>query len=173
MGEPLENEYFNWLCAKVLDDHNSRNYYTLLLILYKTEFKWMVHADRHRADDGIELRSDFLRETNFDSDPYWEDLPCSVLEVMIAFANRAQFQTDISVKDWFWEFMTNLNLSEYRRISDAEVPVVENILHTFIYRNYDPRGNGGMFPMRHTENDQRDVEIWYQFCEYLEDRGIY
>lgn len=171
MTEPIEEEYFNWLCAKVLDG-SSRNYYTLLWIMHKTEFISVIDADRHRTADGIELRSDFLRETRIKSDSIWENQPCSVLEVLIAFAKRALFQTDISVKHWFEEFILNLGLEDYRIISDSDVPNIEKILYSFIWRQYDSKGHGGLFPLSHTDNDQKDVEIWYQFCEYVEDRGL-
>src|SRR3954471_6882281 len=109
MIEPIDNEYFNWLCAKVLD-RKGRVYHSLLKILYETEFVPMVHADKHRVDDGLELRTDFLRETHMERDDLWLDQPCSVFEVLLSFANRASFQTDTPVKEWFWIFMENLNL---------------------------------------------------------------
>jgi hypothetical protein len=172
MREPIENEYFNWLCAKVLHDR-SRTYYTLLLIMHKTEFIIVVPFDRHRAADGIELRQDFIREINAEPDDEWMDLPCSVLEMMLAFSKRVSFQTDLPTDQWFWEFMTNLNLNEFRHVSDSDVPEIERTLHILNWRTYDPRGNGGMFPLSQTDNDQREVEIWYQFCEYLDEKGLY
>jgi hypothetical protein len=171
MGEPIENEYFNWLCAKVLEPRGNI-YYDLLGILYRTEFVWVVPGDRNRAEDGTELRLYFLNETGIEADSAWYSQPCSVLEMLIAFADRAYFQTDISARDWFWEFMTNLDLGEFRHVSREDAPVVENILHSFVWRTYDQSGSGGIFPMRWPKNDQTKIEIWYQFCEYLEDRGL-
>lgn len=171
MREPLENEYFNWLCAKVLE-RGPRNYYDLLTILHRTEFIVVIPADQHRCGDAIELRHDFLRETFQNADHLWLEQPCSVLEVLISFAKRAQFQTEIPVRVWFWEFLTNLCLEEFRRVTDEDIPIIEDILNTFMMRTYDAQGNGGMFPMRHTQNDQRDIEIWYQFCEYVDDQGL-
>lgn len=171
MGEPIENLYFNWLCAKVLTPGN-RNYYDLLYILHTTEFVWVILGDKNRAEDGCELREDFLREARLGKDPHWFDEPVSVFEVLIAFAKRASFQTDIPVRDWFWAFMNNLGLDEFRRVTDSDIPVIEEILHVFIWRTYDQNGNGGLFPMRRPKRDQREVEIWYQFCEYIEDQGL-
>lgn len=166
MEEPLENEYFNWLCAKVLERHG-RMYYGLLGILYKTEFIWVIDADSHRAADGIELRQDFLRETYQKSNPHWYAEPCSVLEMFIAFARRASFQTDTPSKDWFWTIMANLQLDQFRQLRDEDVPIIKNILYRFLSRSYDSHGYGGMFPITITHNDQRYVEILYQFHEYL------
>lgn len=166
--EPIENLYFNWLCAKVVDDITSPVYMDLLTILHRTEFTWVVLMDKNRAADGRELRYYFANETGLgQDDDGWEKQPASVLEVLIYFADRAEFQTDIPQKDWFWVFMENLGLKEFRQVSDEDLPVIESILHTFLNRTYDPRGFGGLFPMSHTKNDQRKKEIWAQFCEYI------
>jgi hypothetical protein len=36
-----------------------------------------------------------------------------------------------------------------------------------IWRTYDRRGHGGLFPLQRSNRDQRRVEIWYQLSEYL------
>ena len=171
MGEPIETEYFNWLCAKVLN-RGVKSYYSLLEILYQTEFVWVVSADRHRVEDGLELRQDFFRETFTKRDSIFENEPCSVFELLVSFANRASFQTSAPVRDWFWVFMANLQLDQFRSVSDLDRSTIEQILHTFIWRTYDPNGIGGLFPLSITHNDQRKVEIWYQFYEYLDDQGL-
>lgn len=171
MNEPIENEYFNWLCAKVLERHGQM-YYTLLGILHTTEFIWVIPMDANRAADGIELRSDFLRECFMKSDHIWYQEPCSVLEMLIALAKRASFQTDIPTKTWFWEMMSNLQLDQFRQVMDQDVPIIKNIIHTFMTRDYDWHGYGGLFPITITQNDQRDIEIWYQFNEYVMNNGL-
>lgn len=169
--EPLEATYFNWLCAKVLQP-KIRNYWDLMQILNETEFVWLVPGDRNRAEDGILLRIEFLNMLQEEADNLWLDMPCSVLEMLIAFSRRAAFQTDIEPKEWFWIFLRNLNLEDYRRVGKSDVPVIQNILHTLVWRTYERDGYGGMFPLRESDNDQRRVEIWYQFCEYLDDQGL-
>lgn len=171
MSEPIEDEYFNWLSAKVLQT-NGNMHLELLRILHATQFVWIISGDRNRAEDGIELRIDFLRETHFKNEDVWYRQPCSVLEMLIGFSSRATFQTDIPERDWFWTFMTNLNLEQFRRVSKSDKPIIEDILNTFIWRTYDPSGHGGMFPMRWPKHDQREVEVWYQFCAFLEDQGL-
>lgn len=172
MAEPIENEYFDWLCAKVQKARSPHIYRKLLSVLYQTEFTWVVLGDKNRAEDGIELRLDFLRESNWGNDPQWFAQPCSVLEALVAFAFRAEYQTDISAKDWFWEFLDNLDLGEYRQVSNSDEIRINEIVEAFLWRTYDPSGYGGMFPMRWPKDDYRTVEIWYQFCAYLEDRGL-
>jgi len=92
---------------------------------------------------------------------------------LISFAKRASFQTDIPLKSWFWEFMNNLKLDEFRQVSGSDIYAVEDIVSSFIWRQYEPNGYGGMFPMCSTQNDQRKIELWYQFSEYVEDRGLF
>lgn len=169
--EPVESEYFNWLCAKVLE-RNARMYRELLKILFMTEFVWVVPMDSNRVADAMELRDDFQKETKTKPDGFWETQPCSVFEVFLAFAKRAAFQNDWPVKNWFWTFMENLHLDQFRQVSDADRPMIEDILDTFIWRRYDSHGYGGLFPINRTENDQRKREIWWQFCEYVAEQGL-
>lgn len=171
MREPIENEYFNWLCAKVLDVH-VHIYHDLLKILHNKEFTWTIGMDKNRAEDGLELRTDFLLETDWERNSAWLNQPCSVFEMLIALSKRACFQTDISERDWFWTFMTNLGLEEYRRVTRPDLREIESIIDTFIERKYDPNGYGGLFPLRCPNHDQREIEIWHQFNEYLEDQGL-
>ena len=52
MGEPLENLYFNWLSAKVinpLDTDREATYWDLLRKLHNTEFVWVISGDDNRA----------------------------------------------------------------------------------------------------------------------------
>lgn len=170
MPEPIEETYFNWLCAKVLSV-NVPIYLELMRILYRTEFVWVIAGDENRAEDGCELRDDFLRESYLRKDQNWYDQPCSVLEVLIAVAKRASFQTDNPVDYWFWQIVENLGLDEFRQVSNQDVGIIEDILYNFVWRQYDESGHGGMFPMRWPKRDQREVEIWYQFFDYLEENG--
>lgn len=170
--EPIESEYFNWLIAKIKKRPTSWTtpttaYWKLMRELQNTEFVWIVSMDDNRAEDGLELRREFVRETRVDTDPDWMHIGCSVLEMMIAFARRAEFATDRSIRDWFWEFLRNLGLEEFNDASGFDPREVSEILDRFIWRTYDYYGVGGMFPMHDAQHDQRKVEIWYQFCEYL------
>lgn len=171
MDEPIEELYFNWLCARVLPP-NSPDYHVLLQVLHKTEFVWVVMGDENRAKDGIELRIDFLRETNFYRDDEWLSYPCSVFEMLLAFAYRANFQTGIPTAEWFWRMIANLGLDGFQRVTEDDVPAIQEILNAFIWRTYRPNGHGGLFPVRLPQHDQRKVEIWYQFCNYVRDHHL-
>lgn len=168
MTQPVEAMYFDWLYAKVmLSDRPALSYFRLIQTLYETEFVWLVVGDDNRAEDGIELRKEFLLASgmeNFTASDF--SFGCTVLEMMVAFTKRAEFQTDIRPSRWFWEFVKNLKLSDYYD-DNFDHQKVADILHNFVWRTYGYSGAGGMFPLSGAETDQRQIEIWYQFCAYL------
>ncbi|MET0785859.1 MAG: hypothetical protein ABWY25_04075 [Paenisporosarcina sp.] len=173
MTEPLEALYFNWLCVKVAYVTNptpTLTYWKLLTCLHNTEFVWLLSGDDNRAADGIELRREFLLETDIPDHPEWRQLGCSVLEMFIGFSRRAEFMTDEPAKDWFWEFLNNLDLKDFNDAYNGDVEEIEGILDQFIWRTYSPDGRGGMFPLSNPNRDQKTNEIWYQFCDYLVDQ---
>jgi hypothetical protein len=174
MDEPVENLYFNWLCAKVLNLkplQNSDTYWELLRKLHRTEFVWTISGDDNRSEDGKELRTEFILQADIPDDPEWRiTIGCSVLEMLIAFARRAEFQDQTPTPTWFWEFLTNLGLDE-QTDHNFNSEYVEMVLDDFIWRTYNPDGTGGLFPIKNPSGDQRQIEIWYQFGEYLLDQG--
>jgi hypothetical protein len=172
MGEPLENLYFKWLCAKVMYVMNptpSLTHWQLLKALHNTEFVWLLSGDDNRAADGIELRDEFTIAADIPDDPEWRHLGCSVLEMFVAFSRRAEFNTGESASDWFWEFLDNLGLKEFTDGAEFDLIEVEEILDRFVWRTYNRKGEGGLFPIGSPNGDQRKIEIWYQFCDYLID----
>lgn len=170
MSEPLEEEYFNWLCARVVDVQPP-TYYGLMTILHRTEFVWVVAEDENRAHDGLNLRIPFCREAGANPGMMW--MGCSVLEMLIALAEKVAFQTEISEKDWFWRMLANLGIDEYQIVPVGHEGHIEEILYNFLWRTYSPDGRGGLFPLRKPQHDQRGVEIWYQWAEYVEEQGLY
>jgi len=176
MDEPIEEVYFNWLYSKVasitVPSTPSLTYLRLFRALYSTEFVWLISGDDNRLEEGLELRSTFLRESRLDQDPLWFSEPCSVLETLIAFAQVIEFETELTTKEWFWIMLENLNLA-YLSDNQLGVGIVcEEILNTFIWRLYDENGFGGLFPIENPCEDQRNVEIYYQFCVYVVEHDI-
>ena len=55
--------------------------------------------------------------------------------------------------------------------SRGEWENIDEILNKFIDRTYRASGYGGLFPLRHSKEDQRKVEIWYQMAAYLIENG--
>jgi len=175
MEEPIEEVYFKWLYSKVASvavPTPSLTYYTLLRDLHCTEFVWLVTGDDNRAADGMELRREFLRQAYLEQDPAWMSIPCSVLEMLIAFSRRASFQTDWPERDWFWIFMHNLDLAELNDAMDDVTQITYEVMNQFVWRTYLYDGTGGLFPMREPLQDQRKLELWYQFFEWLVDQEI-
>jgi hypothetical protein len=171
MPEPLEGSYFIWLCAKVKKTRVNI-YDDLLRLLHQTEFFWVIPEDENRAMDGLELRDYFVRETRQSPEPDWAITGCSVLEMLIAFAHRAMGQTGGSLEDWFWRFMTNLELADYRQVSRSDVSVIQDILHTFVWRIYRDDGDGGLFPMRWPKCNQLEIELADQLFQYIDEQRL-
>lgn len=177
MDQRLENMYFTWLAAKVIRVKNptpSLTYDTLLKTLHNTEFVWYLSGDDNRAEDGRELRRDFLIAAALPDDLEWRnEYPCSVFEMLIAFSVKAEFNTQIPAVDWFWKMLENLNLRHLNDASGISPYDIQEVLEHFMFRQYPPNGDGGLFPLAWPEEDQRQVEIWYQFCAYLMEQERY
>lgn len=170
MNELIEERYFGWLCAKVEDARNSRSR-KILEVLFRTEFVPLpeIIGDDNRAEDGKELRRQFLMEFDIPDDPEWrKDTGCSVFEMILALARRAEFVTDDPVRTWFWELVDNLGLRG--KVAPLSPSEIEDKIYHFIWRDYDFSGDGGLFPLKRPMHDQREIEIWYQFNQYLIDQ---
>lgn len=175
MNVELEERYFNWLYSRVVLEDNpspSQRYYRLLGLLHKTKFIWTVLGDDNRAEYGKELRREFVAEQRIKNPGAgWLEETCSVLEMLIAFASIAEFETEKAAHLWFWVFLENLGLNEMNDASGFDEASAVTALNHFIFRKYAPNGRGGLFPLMHPKEDQREVEIWYQFCAYINERG--
>lgn len=172
MHDPVEELYFNWLCAKVLEDQERSDWWELLSLLHQYEFVPTVQGDYNRASDGLEVRQEFIRVTHYGQGPGWDHIGCSTLEMLIALANKASWQTSEPLRVWFWRFIENLKLDDYRRVEPDHIPDIEEKLYALVWRQYDDKGHGGLFPLRMTEYDQRMVEIWYQLAEYVDENRL-
>lgn len=173
--EELENEYFEWLVDKVCHDKfaDGISFRKLLMHLHRREFTWIMSTDENRADDGINLRRRFFLESDLDDNSEYLDMPCSVLEMMIALSMHCEkIMDDPNYGDrtshWFWRMIVNMELggmydSNYNKYeTDKAIDILLN-------RKYYPNGIGGLFHIRHPVKDMREVEIWYQMCWYLDE----
>lgn len=173
MNLPLDELYLHWLYEKIADPdepNRARSFWNLALHLYTTEYIWLIPNDDNRYEDGRFLREEFIEDLGLhDVDPDWLHLGCSMLEMLIALSRRLSFQGEGEPRDWFWHLIDNLDLrySDNRRFPANRV---EEILNRVIWRTYAPDGSGGLFPLRHPDRDQRDVELWYQLNMYLLER---
>lgn len=163
-----EHGYFRWLTNKVYDDRSSVTYQKLFYKLYETEFVYVLSADSRRASDGCSLRDRYMRETGDSIDI---NRPCSVLEMLIALANRCE--EDIMHNDslgdrtgqWFWEMIINIGFGNMNDTKYKEEKV-DALLYKFMCRDYDDNGTGCAF--RTTRNvDMRRIELWYQMQYHI------
>lgn len=173
----LDERYFDWLYSQVASVKNrnpSRSHWLLCEQLFKKPFEYFVHNDHNRAEDGKELREEFLDEFDLQADQSWMELDCSMFELLIGLARRASFETNMTSDSWFWEMLSNLNLVRfndevYDEYSDKQVNLK---LNDIVRRTYKPDGRGGLFPLKDSGKDQRKVEIWYQMSAYLLENSL-
>lgn len=171
--KPLDELYFTWLYRQVANPDvkdKSLSYWKLLKELYTKEFVWIVPHDDNRLEDGKELRIEFIREENLqDVDIEWVGLGCSVLELMVGLSRRLSFEAGGEPHYWFWHLMENLGIHRYSDDWRPRLPKqhINKILDRVIFRTYKPNGDGGLFPLKHPEKDQRKVELWYQLSAYV------
>jgi len=176
MNEPVEEVYFNWLYHKLASvdvPTPSLTFYTLLRELHNTEFVWSVQGDDNRAQDGLDIRREFFRNSFVVMDSYWEHIGCSTLEMLFGLSRRGEFNTSMSARDWFWLLLDNLHLAQ---LSDARSGVsnkVQKTIDIFLSRKYQANGFGGLFPLKRPIQNQQEVEIWYQFHAYIYENEIY
>lgn len=171
MSEPLDEIYFIWLYHEVAPislKNPARTYNKLFRKLFTTEFVWIVPNDDNRVEDGRDLRYEFLREKEIDDiDPEWMGLGCSMLELLIGLSRRLSFEMDGEPSGWFWTLLENVGLNEFNdKVYISDEPVDE-ILNRVIFRTYGSDGHGGLFPLCHTDDDQRNVELWYQLSAWV------
>lgn len=167
------NEYFEWMfnlvCGKRFSEYIS--FRELLIHLHNTEFIFIIPRDVNRAKDGADLRRRFALIHGYDD--VYLDMPCSVLEMMIALSIRCEesIMDDPYIGDrtgqWFWGMINNLGLGG---MSDDRFDrrYVDGVIDRFLRRIYEPNGRGGLFTIRNTDRDIRDLEIWVQMCWYLD-----
>lgn len=172
-SKPLDELYFEWLykhVGRVSNRNPANSYWKLAKLLYTTPFNWWVGNDDDRAADGRALRHEFIDECDIqDLEVNWLAIECSLLELLIALARRAAFESYGVTGDWFWKFMENLNIKQYsdlRYNRDAEMEI-KFVLRRFVERTYRPNGEGGIFPLRRPSKDQRHEELCYQMSAYL------
>lgn len=168
--KPLDERYLTWLYSQVGDvrlRRSSKTHWRLLKQLYSTEFTWFVPHDENRAADGCALRAEWAHEVQATPDHNWLHLPCSFLELLIGLARRLEFNGGGTSTAWFWHLIGNLGFLEFHDRSGYSMSFVEVRTRVVCERKYDQFGNGGLFPIRNPEQDQRKVELWYQLCEYI------
>ena len=174
----INEDYFEWLYEGMCGNRYSKNisYRKLLEHLHNTNFRYTISNDKNRASDGIDLRYSFALSQGCEDEPelitdYLKG-PCSVFEMMVALAQRCEsVMDDPKIGDrtgeWFWGMINNLGLGGMND-NRYDEQYVDDVINTFLDREYKSNGKGGLFTIRNCEYDLREVEIWYQLCWYLD-----
>lgn len=164
MNSILEQEYFSWLCKKI--DSPNRATYHAAMELHKIEFYALLPRDDNRAQDGLTQREYFVRGTKWRIDDLM-GTPCTVFEMLVGLAEKMDGimrETDDTTSRWFWEMLDNLDLAGLTKVARRRK------IKRMVARDYASNGDGGLFPLKLPEKDQRKVEIWYQMQAYLSER---
>lgn len=180
-GDEIRQEYFQWLCGLVGVSTPDHSYWSLAVQLHNTEFYWTVPNDDDRAAHGQKLRETFLNEIGNRVYAHCLEGPCSLFEMLIALAFRLDYiMSDPSrnsrAPDYFWEFIRNLGLEPYT--DDEFINLLGpysslKIIEKFLERSYNWKGEGGLFPLKYSDKDQRKVEIWYQLMAYVSENNVF
>jgi len=77
--------------------------------------------------------------------------------------------------EWFAEFVANLRLGGYtdEAYELRDSAKINRVLQKFNQRKYDSYGDGGIFPLKAPEEDQKKVELWYQMSAYMAENRMY
>lgn len=174
--------YFQYLCRQVRIDKPTRNirksYEKVAEFLHQEAFYVSngIENDWNRANDAHQFRRDYIfRHMDVEDDLRG---PVSVLEVMVAMANRCENQLMRSLNrhsrksEWFIIMMDNLGLLDLD--DDVEIDhlgeIVGSIVERALMREYDYYGNGGFWACLKPRQDMRDTELWVQMTNYLNER---
>jgi hypothetical protein len=132
--------------------------------------------DEDRAGDGISMRYRYAITEHEHEDPDaiidQLDGPCTVLEMLVALANRCEEEIMDNpnignrTSQWFWGMITTMGLGAMTDNAFDDV-MVYDILDRFMAREYEPDGRGGLFRLRGCPIDLREIDIWCQLSWYL------
>lgn len=171
------NRYFLWLSKRVAGRGCPQDGLSFLADLHGIPFYWLIEKDANRASDGVRLRDYYMNEMHLYTDEE-DTAPCSLLEMLIALAERMNFNLPTSenlirTSEIFWDvFIRNLRLEVYGeqdRYLERKRNHNGHIIRIFLDRHYMPDGKGGLFPLNKPRKDQTNVEIWYQMMAYLDE----
>jgi hypothetical protein len=165
MTTRLDVEYYRWLVDQI-DIRNGNTFNKLFEIMHNVEFIWTIQGDDSRVADAIELRQEFTNER----EPNLNLGSATFLEVVIALSRRAAFISgeEKLAPQWAWILLKNIHVhTASDPLSPDKTMHLNDRLNVVIWRQYREDGHGGFFPLQNPEQDQTQVEIWYQMNAYI------
>lgn len=171
MTDVLTRRYFHWLVSQIEIGFEDQTYYDLFHLLHEKEFVWIVPNDDNRVADALDLRKEFYtRGRNGYLTP--QDA-ASVLEVIVALSRRLEFEAGGQACLWAGRLLENLGLDKMcDPLSERKREKVKDIVEALVFRTYERNGTGGFFPLRHSDDDQTQIEIWYQMSAYIGEHDL-
>ena len=158
---------------------NKKGYTKLLKYLHDIPYEWDndVPFDENRGEDGVLQRFYFFKSIGLNNGEF--EYPCSVLEMLIAFAVR--FGTDWlgydddDMKDHyeriFWLFICNLALDVFYD-DDFDEDRVNAKITIWLHRDYTSNGIGSLFPLKKRVKDFNKLEMYKQIFEYINQNNL-
>lgn len=171
----LSDDYFEYLYHLMRADlPEHRKYSTLLSELYDIPFTYSHPMDENRVVDALDMRREFLFDKGYDTRDDFMDRDVSVLEILAALSRRIEIEVtgepgyDV-LERWFWVCLENLGLLDPGCGEDTRYDrgLVRYKIDVWMYRQYDKHGKGGIFPVKKSDIDEREIDIWYQGQLYL------
>lgn len=162
----VDYQYFAWLTSQIRTPPRRRTYNELFDRLHSIEFVVMpsIQHDENRVADALYLRQEFAEGENFTPSL----VAVSVLEIIVALSRRLEFLTSWAADAWAWKLIKNLHLhSMYDPLTHHKADILDQTIERLIWRTYEENGQGGFFPLKEPEEDQRQIEIWYQMNAYV------
>ena len=189
--EDLSTDYFYFLC-NIVD--LGGDYETLCEVLHGINFRYdedNVMMDENRIWDGKAMRAifceaiypvkaEYRRKAMKQLDNCFDKDYCSVLEVLVGLSWRIERDIigDPEKGDrtslWIRCMFENLDLLDFTNDNlktSSEKSEVVDIIDVFLDREYDRYGNGGLFPLHYPSRNMRNVELWNQMIEWLDENG--
>lgn len=176
-------DYFKWLVAK-LDDgtRNLSRFQLLLQNLYLTRFYAVNPSDRNRAVDGTILRRKFEEETGYEGSEASSHLDgdCSVLEMMIALAERIEhdylkdFKKGSQVGTWFFVMLESLGLDKMDNKSFRDDDFEETMVRFLTKEGNVKKGKPPvpLFPNDRPGLHMETLPIWDQMIDWVNRRFL-
>lgn len=171
MSRPLTEDYLRWLEPQIREQSQSpdKTYWDLLGLMFDRQFEAFINHDDNRAVDGLDLRVEFCRHRHIrPTSLNYLGSSAMFLEVLIGLSRRLAFAAGGNAPGWAWQLLDNLELRKFSDpLSRRRAQQADGIIHAAIHRTYSPDGLGGFFPLVDADEDQTQVEIWYQMAAYL------
>lgn len=178
----LDYLYYVWLLKNVCDIEEISDYECLFKHLFNEEFRFLMDLDENCAIYGLELRELFLENSvvgriYMENGQDFSNEFCSILELLVSLAMHmeSEIMSNDSYGDrtslWFWDMIESLGLKKYEN-ERFDAIEIDAKLDIFMDRRHSKTGKGGLFTIKNSKIDMRNVDIWAQAMKYLSEIAV-